>query len=44
MLKEEFSSYSIVLFALVMIIVGFMLSRIMEGESVNIGTLKALGI
>lgn len=43
MLKEEFSSYSIVLFALVMIIVAFMLSRIVEGESVNIGTLKALG-
>ena len=43
MLKEEFSSYSIILFALVMVIVAFMLSRIIDGESVNIGTLKALG-
>ena len=37
MLKEEFSS------SLVVVIVAFMLSRIIDGESVNIGTLKALG-
>lgn len=43
MLKEEFSSYSIILFALVMVIIAFMLSRIIDSESVNIGTLKALG-
>ena len=43
MLKKEFSSYSMILFVLVMIIVAFMLSRIIDGESVNIGTLKALG-
>ncbi len=43
MLKEEFSSYSIILFLLVMVIIAFMLSRIIDSESVNIGTLKALG-
>ncbi len=43
LLKGEFSSYSIILFVLVMVIVAFMLSRIIEGEAVNIGTLKALG-
>ena len=43
MLREEFSSYSIILFLLVTVIVAFMLSRIMDRESVNIGTLKALG-
>ena len=43
MLKGEFSSYSLILFMLVTVIVAFMLSRIIDGESVNIGTLKALG-
>ncbi|MBR1797778.1 MAG: ABC transporter permease [Clostridiales bacterium] len=43
MLKGEFSSYSSILFVLVMIIIAFMLSRIINSESRNIGTLKALG-
>jgi len=43
MLRGEFSSYSMILFTLVVIIVAFMLSRIIAAEGRNIGTLKALG-
>lgn len=43
MLKNEFSSYSIILFALVGVLIAFMLSRILHGEARNVGTLKALG-
>ena len=43
MLKGEFSSYSIILFALVIVLITFMLARIISSESRNIGTLMALG-
>ena len=43
MLRGEFSTYSMILFTLVVIIVAFMLSRIITSEGRNIGTLKALG-
>ena len=43
MLRGEFSTYSMILFTLVVIIVAFMLSRIITAEGRNIGTLKALG-
>lgn len=43
LLREEFASYSIILFFMTIVIVTFMMSRIIANEARNIGTLKALG-
>ena len=43
MLRSEFVSYALILFLLVIVLLSFMLSRMVQRESKTIGTLLALG-